>query len=480
MNKKDKNIGANYIFSTLYQLLTLITPLITTPYVSRVLLPEGIGSVSYTHAIVQYVIVVATFGTSIYANRKVAFLQGDRQGQSRLFHEILTIRFVMLAVGCIVYGGIIAWGKADNVMMLVQGIYLLAEFFNIDWLFTGNEDFKVTVTRNFAIKILGIAAIFIFVKDIQDLYLYAAILGASILLGNISLWFYLPRYVNGFAFSLHQCKEHIVGSLKLFMPQLAGTLYVYFDKIMLGLLTSTDRENGFYEQSQKIIRLALTIITALPTVMLPRMANIYATAGEEKFRNYLNASIRFVFILGMPLMFGVMAVSDGITGWFFGAGYEKVALLLKVLAPVVVFNALYNVIGYQYFLATGRESKYTLIIFGGAITNVVCNAILIPKFGSLGAIIGSLAAEAVVSVIMLVYIRKLLDMKQLGVALVKTMVGGFVMGILVWNLNRLLGDGICQSFVVIAVGAVIYLLVELILREDFMLSLLHRLKKREV
>ena len=147
---------------------------------------------------------------------------------------------------------------------------------------------------------------------------------------------------------------------------------------------------------------------------------------------------------------------------------------------MVVFNAIYNVIGYQYFFATGRENKFTLFIFCGAVINVVCNAILIPYLGSLGAIIGSLAAEAVVSVIMLIYIRKLLDIKQLGISMVKTVAGGLVMGVLSWNLNRLLGYGVCQSFVVIAVGTAIYLLVELILQEDFMLSLLQKLKKREV
>ena len=479
MNKKDKRIGVNYILYTLYQILTLITPLVTTPYVSRVLMPEGIGTVSYTHAIVQYVIVVATFGTSIYANRKIAFLQGNRQEQSKLFSEIFSIRAIMLILGCTVYGGIIIAGKSDNVMMLVQGLYLLAEIFNIDWLFTGNEDFKLTVTRSFVIKLLGIVAIFMFVRDTQDIYLYAAILSLSILFGNVSLWFYLSRYVEKFRISVHQCKEHIIGSLKLFMPQLAGTLYVYFDKIMLGLMTETDKENGYYEQTQKIIKLSLTIITTLPTVMLPRMANVFATDGEEKLKDYLNLSIRFVFVLGLPLMFGVIAISDGLVGWFFGNGYEQVALLLKILAPVVIFNAIYNVIGYQYFLATGRENKFTLIIFCGAVTNVVFNAVLIPTSGSLGAIWGSLLAEVVVSVIMMIYIRKMLDIKQLGTTFLKTFLSGSIMCLVVTKVNGIIGYGIGQTAVTILVGVVIYLLLELALREAFILRFLKQLKKHE-
>ena len=479
MNKTDKRIGVNYIFYTLYQILTLITPLITTPYVSRVLLPDGVGIVSYTHAIVQYVIVVATFGTGIYANRKMAFLQGNRQEQSKLFGEILSIRALILFVGCIVYGVVIVAGASDNVLMLVQGIYLLAEFFNIDWLFTGNEEFKVTVTRSFVIKLLGIFAIFLFVKDAKDIYMYVVILGLSILLGNLSLWFYVPKYVDGFKVSVRQCKEHIVGSIKLFMPQLAGTLYVYFDKIMLGLLTETDKENGFYEQTQKIIKLSLTIITTLPTVMLPRMANVYAKEGEEKLKSYLNASIRFVFVLGVPLVFGIIGISDGIIEWFFGSGYEQVALLLKVLAPVVIFNAIYNVIGYQYFLATGRENRFTFIILCGAITNVALNAVMIPTMRALGAIVSSLLAEVVVADIMIIYIRKMLDGKQLGITLLKTTVGGLIMCYLVAKINGVLGYGIVQTFVTIILGAVIYLGIELALKETFILGLLKQLRKHE-
>lgn len=478
-NTVRKQIGFNYIFYTLYQLLTLITPLITTPYVSRVLTADGIGKISYTHAIVQYVIVLFTFGTNIYANRKMAFLQGNKKEQSKLFGEILSIRAIMLLIGVCVYTLIIAIEKTNYVMMLVQGTYLLAEFINIDWLFSGNEDFKLTITRNFAIKILGILAVFLFVRDKQDVNLYAGILGLSIFLGNLSLWWYLPKYIEKINLDLSYAKNHIIGSMKLFMPQLAGTIYAYFDKIMLGLMTAADTENGYYEQTQKIIRLSLTVITALPTVMLPRMANIFAKNEEEKLKDYLNMSLQFVFVLGIPIMCGIIAISDGIVGWFFGAGYEVVELLLKVLAPVVIFNSIYNVIGYQYFLATKKETKYTYIILVGSVTNVILNFVLIPDFASLGAIIGSVLAEAVVSMIMLFYIRKLLNKKFLCITILKTVIGGIIMGIVVWILNRIMGYGIVQTFTVILVGAVVYIITEIIAKETLIVKVFNSLRRKQ-
>lgn len=476
--KKD-SVGKNYVFYTIYQVLMILLPLITTPYISRVLLPEGIGLISYTNSISNYIVLIVSFGTGIYANRKIAFLQDNYEEQNKIFWEILLIRFISVTGGIVLYGYFIFTSK-NKILMLIQGIYIIAEYFNVDWLFTGNESFRSTVARGIIVKLLGIISIFLFVKTVDDIKIYAFILAISVLGGNLSLWFYMPKYIVPVKVKLGNCWEHILGSLTLFIPQLAGSIYLYVDKIMLGLMTTSTIYSGYYEQSQKIVRLSLTIVTSLSAVMLPRTANAYAKGKHEDVKRYLNFSLHFLTFLGIPMVLGLCAIADNLIPWFMGSQYQKVALLLKILSPIIFLNGLYNMVGCQYFLATKKEMIFTLTVVAGAGVNLLLNWMLIPVYYDLGAVIGSVFAEATVSLLQLFYIRKIIDIKYFLRSLVKNGVGGGVMFLILYCLEKQLPPELWATLILVLCGGVLYIGIEFYLKDELLLLVLKNVKTRYI
>lgn len=201
-------------------------------------------------------------------------------------------------------------------------------YWNISWFFQGLEEFKKTVTRNLLVKILSVISIFIFVKTQEDLWIYFVIFVLSILLGNISLWVYLPKYIVKLKGEKLQIFSHLKPTIGLFIPQIAIDVYTLLDRTMLGYLTSDMSQVGNYEQSQKILKLSYTLITSLGTVMTPRIASVLSNNNKEKVEEYLAKSINFVFFLGIPLTLGVMSVAKTLVPWFLG---EEFSLSVSIL-----------------------------------------------------------------------------------------------------------------------------------------------------
>lgn len=469
MNKKS--LKTNYIFYLSYQILLVFLPLITTPYISRVIGVSGIGAFSYTQSIVNYIIIFGTLGTGMYALRQFAFLQGDRIGQSQLFGEILFIRFILMIPALAVYIFLIYIYVEYRKFFIIQSTFIFAELLNIDWLFGGNEDFKKTVTRSFLTKIVGLCCIFVFIKAEEDIYKYIFILGSTNLFGNIILWANVKIYVEKIIISTKSFKKHLLGSLNLFLPQIASSIYLYCDKIMIGILSQNLAENGYYEQAQKIIKLTLTIITALPAIMLPKISNAFINEDNEKISEYMEKSMEFLFFLGVPLMFGIIATSSNFVPWFFGSGYEKVNVLIKILAPLIILSGMYGIISYQYLIGTKQEKIMTQTVIVGAIVNIVLNIICIPIWQSKGASIASVLAETVVAVLQMIYTRKIVSYKNVFKNSFKCIISGIIMFTCISAINLFLKSGILQTLGLVLIGSIIYFVFLLVFRDKTMMEI---------
>ena len=465
--KKRSSVSINYLLNTGYQILTLLTPLITTPYISRVLSPDKIGLFSYASAVTTYFVIFASIGTSIYARRKIAFLQDKKNEQSSFFGEIFLLRFILFSIAEVIYAIFVYIVTGNSLLFWVQGINLVSDKYNIDWVYTGNEEFKYTIGRSTAIKLASIVAIFLFVKNPDDLVVYALILACSSLIGNLVMWLNIKRYISFNEVVWKIRLSHLSGSIKMFMPQIAGSVYLYFDKVMLKLLTTSTVENGYYEQAQKIVRLSLTIITSLPTVLLPRMANACEKNEEGKVKEYLNQSIVFLLFLGIPMTLGLMAIASMIVPWFFGMDYLPVISLLIVLAPILLFNGLYNMIGCQYLLAKKEENVLTITILCGSVINIILNYLLIGKYGAVGASIGSLIAELIVAGIQLIYVRHIIDLQTIWKSTYGYLISGVVMFIILLYIKKYLEATFINTLLMIACGGVIYLCGVWILKDPF-------------
>lgn len=341
-----KSIAKNYIYNLIYQTLTLILPLITTPYISRVLGAEGIGIYGYTYSIVSYFILFGSLGVALYGQREIAYTSEHPEKRMKTFLEIVIFRFITVAIAIVVYFLTFMRAGEYQVFYKILLFELIATAFDISWFFQGLEEFKKTVIRNILVRLVSVSLVFIIVKNPEDLIRFFWIYSLADFIGNLSLWLYLPKYFKGQKIKNLNIWVHIAPILLLFIPQIANQVYNMLDKTMIGKIIPDKTEVGYYEQAQKVIRLLLTIVTSLGVVMIPRMASTFASGNKQKVNDYMKKSFNFVFFLSFPLIFGIISISKAFVPIFFGAGYDKVVVLINIISPIVLLLGIANATGH--------------------------------------------------------------------------------------------------------------------------------------
>lgn len=464
----SKSVSKNYIYNVSYQLLLLITPFITTPYLSRVLEPAGIGTYSYTYSIVSYFILLASLGVADYAQREIAYQQDNPHLQSRTFYEVNLIRFLLVGLSLCVYYFVVSRFSGDHLIYWYQALNIVAVLFDISWFFQGLEEFGKIVLRNFIIKFASIILIFVLIHQPEDLNKYVCLIGMMNILSGFSIWLYLPKYLVSVPRREIKPFRNFSIIIQMFLPQIAIQIYTVLDKTMIGVMTGSPLENGYYEQAEKVIKLSLTIVTSLGTVMLPRIAYAYAHKDYETIKTNMMRSYRFVWFLTMPMFFGFIAISNNFVPWFFGPGYDKVVPLMQILSGLVIAIGLSNVTGIQYMLPTNQQNKLTLTVVCGAVVNFILNLFLISMMQSIGAAIASLIAEITVTAVQFYIVRNVFSIIEIGRLSIKYLFSGLIMFAITCPLSIYLKPGIVHTFIAIAAGCLIYIGI-LLLTKDSML-----------
>lgn len=411
---EQPNIKKNLFLSTIYQILLLITPLITTPYISRVLGASGIGIYSYTYSIEIYFSMFAALGTVSYGAREIARNRNDRMQRSRLFWEIELLTILTTIICLIAWGIWILFNEKYRLYYELLTFYLLATMFDISWFYTGIEQFKYIVMQNILFKLVGIAAIFIFVRKKDDVAAYIAIMSLTMLLGNMSMWIYLPKFVGRVKIENLKILPHLKETFIYFIPAIATSMYTVLDKTLIGAITQNVNENGYYEQATKIINICKTVtFTALNSVLGARSAFLYAEKKIEEIKIKINQSIDYILFMGMGICFGLIGVSHRFVPFFFGFGYEKVIPLLILLSPLVIIIGISNCLGTQYYIPAGLRKQSARYIIIGSAVNLMLNLLLIPLFGSYGAAVSTLMAEIAITVMYMMPCGNILTTRDL-------------------------------------------------------------------
>ena len=470
-----KSITKNYLYNMFYQVLTLVLPLITTPYLSRVLGANGIGIYGYTYAIVTYFILFGSLGIALYGQREIAYAQENVEKRKKIFIEIIIFRFITISIASIFYFIFFMRKSEYSVFYRILFLEIIAAGFDISWFFQGLEEFKRTVIRNVLVRVCSVSLVFIFVKDKDDLALFTLIYSLADLLGNLSLWLYLPKYLRGVKVKNLNIQRHIPQILLLFIPQIANQLYKILDTTMIGVLVKDKTETGFYDQGQKVIRLLLTIVTSRGVVMIPRIANTFASGDKEKIKSYMKMSFKFVFFLAFPIMFGIIVVADNFVPIFFGKGYDKVIILMRIISPIVLLMGIGNVVGTQYLVPSKRQKEYTISIMIGVVVNFILNYILIIKFKSIGASIATVLSELIVITVQLYFIKNDFNIKEFLDISVKYMISAIIM-FFACNLVKVLFSlfYVAQEFkynlvilvLEVAIGFITYIISLIIMKDD--------------
>lgn len=480
MSKRD--IKKNYIFNVAYHFLSLINPLLTAPYLSRVLQPDGVGRVSFAESIVSYFSIVAVMGIGIFGQREISYVQDDINKRSEVFWNTKLLGFCISGITLLLYLIFAMHQDENTTIYLILTLNLVANFFDITWFFQGMEEFSKTITRNAIFRILQVIYIFLVVKDKGDLLLYVLGLGLFTTLGNLSLWAYLPKYVKLIPYKRLRPFSNFKVVCSLFIPTVAIQIYTVFDKTMIGLITGSSYENGYYEQAIKLSKMALSLVTALGTVMVPRIGYLFEKGCKKDIQRYMYRGYRFVWFLGIPMCLGIVMMAENLVPWFYGDGYEKVVPLLQILSLLILAIGINNVTGIQYLIPTKKQNIFTLTVIIGAAINFCLNMILIYFYKSIGAAIASVIAESVIAIVQLIIVRKELSPIHVLKEGIHYFIAGIVMFFALIPITKILTPSLLNSLIIVCCGIFVYFLILLFEKDEFFISnaqiVMKRLLKR--
>lgn len=445
----------NYLFNVLYQVFLLIVPLMTTPYLARTLGPTGVGINSYTNSIIQYFILFGSVGVSFYGNRQVAFNRDNVNQLSKTFYEIFFLRCITICIAYFAFIIFLVFTTKYYWYFVAQSISIVAAAFDISWFFMGIEDFAVTVLRNFIVKLVTLISIFTLVKNFHDLTMYIMILSISTLLGNFTLFPSLKKYIKAPNLSNINLIQHLKPSIALFIPQIAIQIYLVLDKTMLGSMDSVTSA-GFFDSSDKIIKMVLAIATSTGTVMLPHVANAFIKGKKEKIKSYLYTSFSFVSAISIPMMFGLSVLSSKFVPLFFTSKFSSVIPIMEIESAVILFIAWGSALGEQFLLPTNQIKSYTTSVVLGALINLIANIPLIIFWGAVGTAVATVLSELVVSFYQLFSIRKQISYRLLFKDFYKYLFSGIIMFFVLKLIDIYTPHTWFMLFMEVIIGMIVY------------------------
>ena len=458
---KKSRLQINLMLQSFYQVLIVITPLITSPYISRILGADGLGIYSYSYSISNYFAILAMLGTITYGSKVIAKTRDDKYERSKIFFEIITLQILLATIGTIIYTVfVVASGQEHIGIFLIQAMMIVACAFNVGWFFFGMEEFRITVTRNVVIKVVQIICIFLFVKTKSDLWKYVFIMAFGELLSQLSLFLIIRKYVRFVKPTLKGILRHIKPNLLLFIPGIAFAVNQDLDKTMIGLFSSY-ANTGFYYNAEKLIKIPTGIITGVGVVLLPYVTNSIAVNKGKNTSGFIKKAIYPMMFLTVALSVGIISISREFVPIFFGEGYEPCIDLIKIMAFTMIFKAIADAIRTQYLIPNDREKDYSTAVLVGAVVNCILNLIMIRSYGAMGAAVATLISEALVFIIYNVIIWK--D-TRLIIDLVKCCIfsiPAFLMYMAVRSTAKLFSAGIAQLVIEIIVGGIVYIVVGL-------------------
>lgn len=474
------SIKRNYIYRLLYEMLAIITPLVTAPYVSRILEADGVGIYSYSQSCISYFSMFAVLGTNIYGMREIARCRDSKETYSKKFWEIEMLTVITSTVCILIWSCIILFSKNYRPYFLALLPTLFASMFDISWFYTGQERIGYTVFWNAICKIAGVFLIFFLIKNKEDLVTYILLNSTILMLGNLSMWVFLPKFLIRVDIKSLNIRTHFKETLIYFIPTIATSIYTVLDKTLIGLITNDVYQNGFYEQATKIINIAKTVsFVALNSVMGARLSYLFAEKRNEEAKANIKLAMNVILFFTIGSMFGIIAIASDFVPLFFGNGYEPVVGLLYLMAPLIVIIGISNCIGTQYYTPIGKTRMASLYMLLGSGVNLILNLLFIPWMGSKGAVIGSIGAETVITVLFEHFNEGYITWKYILSSSYKKIIAGLLMLLIIHIMSKNIAvSGIMQVSLQVLCGIIVYLVVLLIERDSAVLEFITEMQKK--
>ncbi len=405
--KEQKSLKLNFIMNALLTMSSFIFPLITFPYVSRVLTPVGTGKVSFATSLISYFLMFAQLGIPTYGIRACAKVRDNREELTRTAHELLIINLIMCVLSYIVLAIALLTVprlQEDRTLYIVVSFTILLTSIGMEWLYKALEQYTYITIRSIIFKFVALIAMFMLIHKQSDYVIYGGISILASSASNIFNFINVRRYIDMRPMGNYNLRRHMKPVCIFFAMSCATTIYTHMDTVMLGFM-STDAEVGYYNAAVKIKKILVSIVTSLGTVLLPR-ASYYIEQGKmQEFKKITYKALNFVFLVASPMMvYFILYARQGIL-FLSGTAYENSILPMQVIMPTLLFIGLSNILGIQILVPLGRERTVLYSEIAGAVANILINAMLIPGFRSVGAAIGTVVAEFVVLAVQFVALR---------------------------------------------------------------------------
>lgn len=474
----QKSLKKNAFFSILYSVMGIIYPLITFPYASKVLLPQGIGQYEFANSIISYFLIIANLGIISYGSREMARVRDSKTSRNKLAKELLAINFISTCFAYLLMLIVVFSVKSlSNYRQLlsVLGLRVLFSMLNMEWLYQAFEDYGYIAFRSIVFQILSLIALFIFVKTYNDVIIYAIINIVALLGTSVCNFIHSKKYIDLREKISFNLKVHLRSILIFFGMSVSVSLYTVLDISMIGFLTD-DASVGYYTTANRINRLVLTIVSAAVSVLSPRISYLVATEDNDNSWLWLfQKSLSFVICFSIPCIFGLFILSPQLILYLCGEKFIPSIRLMRMLVPVIFVWSLASVIG-STILSPLRKEKYMLYAqITGAVVNVILNFILIRLLGVFGAVVATLIAESCVTGIQMIVARKFVFNKFFLINAFQSFISSCVMAGFVLCIRRITNYTLWGCCLCIVFGMMGYFLFMLLLKNNIAVSIFRKI-----
>lgn len=457
-----KSIKRNFLYNILLNITSVIFPLITAPYVSRVLEPDGIGISSFANTYAGYFALVALLGIPTYGVREVAKLRDDKETLSRLISQLMSISAITTFIVTSVYFltlFVVGQLSENYVIFLLAGFAIYLAPFKINWYYQGIEEFGFITFRTVVIRIISLICLFIFVREKSDLIIYIILHVFGSVIADI--WNYSKMWKSGIRpkFTFCGLKQHISPLMMLFASSIAISIYTVLDTLMLGFIKDYE-EVGYYSNAMHMSKVALSAVTSLSIVAVPRVSYYMKNNDYEKINELMNKSFSVVSFLAIPAAVGLACISPTFVPLFFGDQFEGAIAPLQILSMLIIAIGLNNLTGVQILIGMGFDKLFLNSVLVGTMSNFLLNCILIPLCGGVGASVASVIAETLILLVTAGYVYKRTFVRIVRwLDIVKALMGALAF-IPLWLYLRTVFTGWPLVFVFVITGTVVYFAIE--------------------
>lgn len=391
----------NIIYNVCLSLTNVIFPLITAPYVSRVLGPDNLGLSNFAITYVSYFVIFATLGINTYGVREIARNKNNIKEQSKIFNELFTICLISTFVTSVVY--ILTVLSVQNLrnnllMFVVSGIVLITQPFNVEWFFMGIEKFGFITLRSIVIKSVSFCLLFLVVRSDKDILLYVTLSVFSTILNQLWNFYELRKNRIRLRIDLSGFSKHIKALWVFLCASIATSAFNYVDVIMLGFFSEI-KQVAFYSSASHIAKVLVALTSSVAIVGLPRISNLYSVGKYGEIKSLINKSISLISFLAFPIVISLILISPTFVPCFYGLDYKGAIIPLQILACIVALIGFSYIFSSMALVSMGKEKLAVRNTIIGALFNIISNAIIIPSLGAIGAAISSVIAEFIICIL---------------------------------------------------------------------------------